>query len=186
MNVINRLIVMVELIVALLIVPAAIVVVLFFFPGIAGILNNLARSLTDSATVFLVQLICVLTLLTVFFIVILLLFLELSTPRAHLFQVQVTDGRVQVTEQAIVQRLEHSIAQIAEIALVKAHVVASKGNAIEAFIELETSPQVNVPQKTQEVIALAKQVLEQQIGLKVAQVRVRLNYSRVQAKSQNA
>lgn len=184
MNVINRLIVMVELIVALLIVPAAIVAVLFFLPSLAGTLNNLARSLTNGATAFLIQMICVLTLLTIFVVVLLLLFLEVSAPRPRHLQIQVTEGHVEVTEQAIVQRLEHSIAQIAEIALVKAHVVASKGNAIEALIELETSPEVNVPQKTQEVIALAKQVLEQQIGLKVAQVRVRLNYSRVQAQSQ--
>ncbi len=184
MNVINRVIVMVELIVALLIVPAAIVAVLFFLPSITGTLNNLTRSLADGATAVLIQMICTLTLLTIFVVVLLLLFLELNAPRVRHLQIQVSEGYVEVTEQAIVQRLEHSISQIAEIALVKAHVLASKGNAIETLIELETSPEVNVPQKTQEVIALAKQVLEQQIGLKVAQVRVRLNYSRVQAKSQ--
>jgi uncharacterized alkaline shock family protein YloU len=48
---------------------------------------------------------------------------------------------------------------------------------VDLFVELETSPEVNVPKKTQEVIAAAKQVMEEQLGLKVGKVQVQLDYS---------
>jgi hypothetical protein len=64
--------------------------------------------------------------------------------------------------------------------------MAKTGTAVDAFIELQTSPDVNVPQKTQEVITTAKQVMEQQMGLAVGKVLVQLNYSRKETKPQGA
>ena len=188
MNFINRLLVMIGLVMAIALAPISIVLVLFFTSGIANTLNNLERSLAGGASTFLIQAICVIIALTVFIVSILLLFLELNRPMArHLRVPQVTDGQVEVTDEAIVQRLEHNIALLADVVSVKPRVAATKkGTAVDAFIELETSPEVNVPQKTQEVIAAAKQVMEQQMGLQVGKIVVQLNYSRKETKPQGA
>ena len=100
---------------------------------------------------------------------------------------QVADGQVEVTDDAIVQRLEHSIGQIADVLRVKPRVTAAnKGKAVNVFVELETTPEVNVPQKTQEVIAVAKQVMEQQMGLTVGKIQVQLDYSRKQTQARSS
>ena len=186
MNLINRLMVMVGLLIGIAVAPIAIVLVLFFTAGLANTANSIGQSLAGGSSAFLIQITCVITARTVFVVSIILLFLELNRPGVrHLRVPQVTDGEVTVTAAVIVQRLEHSISQLADIVLVKPRVAASKkGAAVDAFIELETSPEVNVPQKTQEVIATAKQVMEQQMGLTIGKVVVQLNYSRQKTKSQ--
>lgn len=188
MNFVNRLLVMVGLVIAIAAAPISIVLVLFFTPGLANTLNNIGRTLAGGPSAFLIQVICVITALTVFIVSILLLFLELNRPSVRRLHVsQVTEGQVEVTEEAIIQRLEHSIALLADIVAVKPRVAATKkGKAVDAFIELETNPEVNVPQKTQEVITTAKQVMEQQMGLQVGKVVVQLNYSRKETKAQGA
>jgi uncharacterized alkaline shock family protein YloU len=96
----------------------------------------------------------------------------------HLRVQSVTEGQVEVTTEAITHRLEHAILQIQDVAKVKPRVVsASKGNILDLFVELETSPDVNVPKKTQEVIAVAKQVLESDMGLHVGKVQVQVHHT---------
>ena len=184
MNLINRLLVMVGLLIGIVLAPISIVLVLFFAPGLAYAISNFASNLAGGPSVFLYQMICVITASIVFVISIILLFLELNRPTArHLRVPQVTDGLVEVTDEAIVHRLEHAISQLADIVAVKPRVAANKkGAVVDAFIELETSPEVNVPQKTQEVIVAAKQVMEQQMGLVVGKVAVQLHYSHKEIK----
>ncbi len=188
MNFVNRLFVMIGLVIAIAVAPISIVLMLFFPSQLANAANNLGRTLAGGPSAFLIQAICVIAALTIFIVAILLLFLELNRPSGRRLRVpQVTDGQVEVTEEAIIQRLEHNIALLADIVSVKPRVAATKkGTAVDAFIELETSPEVNVPQKTQEVIATAKQVMEQQMGLQVDKVVVQLNYSRKATKAPGA
>ena len=185
MNFVNRLLVMMGLVIAIAVAPISIVLMLFFPLQLANAANDLGRTLAGGPSAFLIQAICVIGALTIFIIALLFLFLELNRPMArHLRVPQVTEGQVEVTDEAIVQRLEHSIAALADIVSVKPRVAATKkGTAVDAFIELETNPEVNVPQKTQEVIAAAKQVMEQQMGLQVGKVVVQLNYSRHSTKA---
>ena len=186
MNFINRLLVIVELFVLIVLMPIAIVLLLFFLPGIPSAVDAFLRGLTTSANLVLTQLICIGLAALIFGIAIVLLFLELQRPTGRRLRVpQVTDGQVEVTEEAIIQRLEHSVLQVADVLRVKARAAtASKGAAVDLFLEIETSPEVNVPQKTQEVIGVARQVLEQQMGLKVGKVQVRVGHGRVSKKQQ--
>lgn len=187
MNFVNRLLMVLILLAAIVVTPISIVLVLFFRPSIAAFLNNLARGVTEGAGAGMTQLICVGVVLLIFVVAVIMLFLELQRPPARRLRVQqVTDGEVQVTDEAIVQRIEHNVGQLADVLRVKPRVAAAnKGKAVDVYIELETSPEVNVPQKTQEVIAAVKQVMEQQMGLQVNQIQVQLDYSRKQTKIQS-
>ena len=188
MQMLNRLIVMAGLLVGIIFAPISIVLALFFMPALADNVSNLGRGLAGGPSAALIQVICVIAALVIFLVSIILFFLELNRPTArHLRVSQVTDGQVQVMDDAIVQRLEQTLSQIADVITVKPRVVAGKkGATVDAFIELATSSEVNVPQKTQEVIAATKQVMEQQMGLTIGKVTVQLNYAHKDIKKQGA
>lgn len=178
MNFVNRLIVLAQLLLAIALMPILVVILLFFRPGIVDAVNIFMRSLVSGPNAFLVQTICVGLAVLVLLIALLMLFLELQRPSVKRLRVpQVTEGQVQVTTDAIINRLEHTILQIADITRVKPYIVsARKGSVVDLALEVEANPNVNVPQKTQEVIAAANQVLEQQMGLKVGKVQVELHH----------
>lgn len=179
MNLINRLLVIFELLLVLALMPILIVILVFFRPGIVDAIQNTANSFVNGPNSALVQATCVGLAALVFVVAILILFLELQRPAMQHLRVQsVTEGQVEVTTEAITHRLEHAILQIQDVAKVKPRVIsASKGNILDLSIELETSPEVNVPKKTQEVIAVAKQVLESDMGLKVGKVQVQVHHT---------
>ncbi|HEX7594626.1 MAG TPA: alkaline shock response membrane anchor protein AmaP [Anaerolineae bacterium] len=181
MNLINRFLVIVELLIAIALAPILIVVLVFLRGSIVDTVDNFSRGLVSGPNALVIQASCIGLVAFVFVVAILLLFLELQRPSIHRLHVQsVTEGQVEVTADAIMHRLEHAILQIADVTRVKPRVIsASKGNSVDLAIELETSPEVNVPKKTQEVIAAAKQVLEEQMGLQVGKIQVQVNHAQV-------
>jgi hypothetical protein len=114
----------------------------------------------------------------VFVVAILLLFLELQRPATNRLRVQsVTEGQVEVTADAIIHRLQVAVLQVADVTKVTPRVVSASKGTVDLFIALETLPEVNVPKKTAEVIAVSKQVMEEQMGLKVGKVQVQVHHS---------
>lgn len=184
MNVINRLLLIVELLIAIALMPIFIVVLIFLRSTIVDSVDSFARSMVSGPNALLIQAICIGLAAFVFIVAILLLFLELQRPSIHRLRVQsVTDGQVEVTADAIIHRLEHTILQIPEVTKVKPRVVsASRGNSVDLFIELETDPEVNVPKKTAEVIAASKQLMEEQMGLKVGKIQVQVHHTHTKKK----
>ncbi|MBI3740609.1 MAG: hypothetical protein HY257_02485, partial [Chloroflexi bacterium] len=151
--------------------------VLFLKSNVVAFLDTTAKSLASGPNALLIQTTCVSVAVSVFIIAILFLFLELHRPASKRLQIQVADAKVEVTMDAITQRLEAAISDLADVLKVKPHVKASgKSGAVDVFLELETSAQVNVPNKTQEVITAAKQVLEEKMGLKVGKIQVKLDH----------
>ncbi len=180
MNFINRMLVTLQLLLTIALMPILIVVVLFSRQPLVDGVTNLTRGLDSGPNALLTQLICAGLAALVFVIAILILFLELHRPSIKRLKVQeVMGGQVEVTIEAIVHRLEHVISQISDVTRVRPRVVATKkGNVVDLFLEVETAPDVNVPQKTQEIIAAARQVMEERMGLKVGKIEMRLDHSR--------
>jgi len=107
----------------------------------------------------------------------LLLWLEVRRPQARNIQVQeVTGGDARVSIESIVQRLEHNIGRLQDISGVKP-VVAGRGNGVEVMLNLQTAPEIDVPMKTEEVIQVAKDVVENQMGLKLQKVGVEIRHA---------
>jgi hypothetical protein len=180
MNWVNRALIIVELIIAIALMPIVITILIFFRPGLADAVDNLVRSMVSGPNAAMIQTISVGLAALIFVIAILLLFLELQRPSIHRLRVQsVTAGQVEVTADAIIHRLEVAILQIADVTQVKPRVVAASKGTVDLFVELETGPEVNVPKKTEEVIAMAKQVMEEQMGLKVGKVQVQVHHALV-------
>ncbi len=183
MNAVNRVIVIVELVIVLALMPISIVALLFFRSNLVDTTGGLMGGANAAFT----QTICIGGAAVLFVVAILLLFLELQRgPSHHLRVTQVTDGDVEVTPDAMILRLEQAVMQIADVVRVKPRIAAvGRGNAVDVVVELETGLDVNVPKKTQEVIAVVKQVMEEQMGLHVGKIQVHLDHSRVNKKQQS-
>ncbi len=178
MNLVNRLLIIVELIIAIALTPIAIAILIFFRPGLADTIENFMSNMVNGPNAAMIQAISVGLAALIFVVSVLLLFLELQRPSLHRLRVQsVTEGQVEVTADAIIHRLQVAITQIADVTQVKPRVVSASKGTVDLFVELETNPEVNVPKKTEEVIAVAKQVMEEQMGLKVGKVQVQVHHS---------
>lgn len=180
MNFINRMLVTLQMLITIALVPILIVLLLFSRQALVDGVTNVARGLVSGPNALLTQMICAGLAALIFLIAILVLFLELHRPATKRLKVQeVMGGQVEVTVEAIAHRLEHVISQIADVTRVRPRVAATKkGNIVDLFLEVETSPDVNVPQKTQEIIAASRQVMEERMGLKVGKIEMRLDHSR--------
>jgi hypothetical protein len=176
MNVVNRAIAIVVLIVLIIAMP-----VLVFFsvamPGKAtAALSQAATSLQSSVTprhVVVVVVIAVLLLLAS----LLLLWLEIRRTPSRAIQVQqISGGEAKVTIESIVQRLEYNVSRVQDVTSVRP-VVTAKGSGVDVMLNLQTAPEIDVPMKTEEVVQVAKDVVEKQMGLKLQKVTVEIKHA---------
>ncbi|CAG0944997.1 hypothetical protein ANRL1_02054 [Anaerolineae bacterium] len=178
MNLINRMLVILQLLAAIALIPIAVVLLLFYrAPMVDAIAGSIRNVLTGANAVYS-QAVCVGVAIFVFVVSVLLLFLELQRGGGRRLRLQVSEGHAELTEDAIDGRLEQAILRIADVAKVKSRVAARRKNLVDVMLEVETTPEVIVPKKTQEVITAVKQVMEEQLGLQVGKIQVRVDHPR--------
>jgi hypothetical protein len=106
----------------------------------------------------------------------LLLWREARPRRANSVRLQTESGsRATVSLDSISRRLAWNIDQLADVISVQPR-VKPRGNAVDVMLDLETRPETDVPMKTDEVVAVATQVLTDQMGLQVGKVRVNIRH----------
>jgi uncharacterized alkaline shock family protein YloU len=106
-----------------------------------------------------------------------ILWLEVRRPRARTIKVQkVSGGEAELTADSIAQRLEFNIDQLADVVKVKP-VISSGRRGVRVDLELETSPEIEVPMKTEEVQQLTKDIVENRMGLKLESVHVLIRHA---------
>mgnify|MGYP001105900580 CR=1 FL=1 len=111
------------------------------------------------------------------FLLLVLLVLELRRPRRRMVRIK-TQGRgnAQLNVESVTQSLEYRVDELAGVRQVRTH-VSSRGNDVDVALDLDTSPSVNIPALTEQVVALAHDIVEGQLGLKVhGQVRVNIKH----------
>jgi hypothetical protein len=55
--------------------------------------------------------------------------------------------------------------------------ITGRARAVDVDLLLETSPEIDVPMKTEEVLHVTKEVVEDQIGLKLGKVNVKIKHA---------
>ena len=55
--------------------------------------------------------------------------------------------------------------------------VRTRGSAVDVQLDLQTSPDVDIPMKTDEVIALTRDVIQAQMGLQVNKIKVNIEHA---------
>jgi hypothetical protein len=85
-------------------------------------------------------------------------------------------GEAAVTADSISRRLAWYIDQLADVNNVTP-TVRTRGNAVDIDLNLQTAPDVDVPMKTEEVVAVARDVIETQMGLQLNKVKVHIEHA---------
>ncbi len=85
-------------------------------------------------------------------------------------------GEAAVTTDSISGRLAWHIDQLADVVSV-APVVRARGASLDVDLTLQTAPDVDVPMKTEEVVAVTRDVVETQMGLQLNKVTVHIEHT---------
>ena len=85
-------------------------------------------------------------------------------------------GLAEIETNSIGQRLEWHLDQLAEVVSVVPS-VKSRGGSVDILLEVETAPDIDVPMKTDEVVNVTRDIIEQDMGLKIGKLDVRVRYA---------
>lgn len=181
MNLLNRLVIVLELLLAM-----AFSGVLFFFvmvnrkflrDTLGPTLARIAQDQTDLA-----QFVCLGILVLVFAFSLLYLLLQFARPESARMRVESVQGaEVSITADAIVQRLEYEIDSLSDVIKVRPRVSTSGRNKpVDVTMDLLISPEADIATKTQEAMGVARRVLEDRLGLKVGKIQVHLDHAKLQ------
>lgn len=105
----------------------------------------------------------------------LLIILELRRPRRKMVPIRkISGGKAFLLTESVARRLGWYIGRLSDISRITP-MVRARGSGVDVRIDLEIAPQVNVPMKTEEVLAVVREQVEDKMGLKLrrAQVQVR-------------
>jgi hypothetical protein len=174
MNVFNRVVVVLFLI--LLIPILALVILGAAVPGL--VVTPLRQTLAGWETPALnTQVTTILVAAGLLVLDLILLFLEFRRSAPQTVRLSsVAGGQAVLSTTSIEQRLAQAISLVPDVVKVKPTVLGRR-NGVEVVLDLETHPQVDVPAKTDEVVAIARDVVETQIGLRMEKVKVNLRLS---------
>ncbi len=106
-----------------------------------------------------------------------LLWLELRVAGVRRIRVHTEAGsQAAVTADAVSQRLAWHIDQLADVVSVTP-LVRPHGRSVDVVLDLETSPDVDVPMKTDEVVACAKEIIVERMGLQAGRIQVNVSHA---------
>ena len=85
-------------------------------------------------------------------------------------------GEIRVTADSIAKRLAWHLDQLADVITVTP-VVAPKGDTVNVLLDVETSPEIDLPMKTEEIMLVTREIIEQDMGLKLGKLNVNLRHA---------
>lgn len=104
----------------------------------------------------------------------LLLWAELSTMRRRGVRIHTADGgSAELDTNSIGRRLAWHLDQLAEVVTVVPN-VRSRGSAVDIRLEIEAAPDVDIPLKTEEVVQVTREIVEQELGLRMGRLDVHM------------
>ncbi len=179
MNVFNRIVV-----ILLLLVLLALVILVAVFPieaaGYAAQGIEAARAFIANleATYYVLYVAARIALIAGAVILFgLLLWAELRPRRPKAVRVQTDAGsQATVTTDSVARRLSWHIDQLADVISVTPQVTAH-GKSVDVLLDLETSPEIDVPMKTDEVVGVAREVITERMGMQLGKIQVRIKHA---------
>lgn len=106
-----------------------------------------------------------------------MIWLELRRPRKKTIRVQkLTGGEAHITIESIEQRLAYNLDQLPDVIKV-APTITSRSRGVDVSLVLETSPEIDVPMKTDEVLEVTREVIGERMGLKLGKVEVKIKHA---------
>jgi len=106
-----------------------------------------------------------------------LLWLELRRPRKKSIRAQkVAGGEAHIATNSIEQRLEYNIDQLPDVIKVSPR-ITGRPRGVDVDLLLETSPDIDVPMKTEEVLQVTREVIVERMGLKLGKVQIQIKHA---------
>ena len=100
-------------------------------------------------------------------ILLILLWLEVRSPRRKTVRISTKgNGDAQLGVHSVAQSLEYRIDELAGVRKVVSRIV-SRGKDVEVYLDLDTSPSVNIPVLTDQIVDLVHDIVEGQLGIKI-------------------
>jgi hypothetical protein len=107
----------------------------------------------------------------------LVLYLEVRRPaRKRVKLEKISGGQVELAVESIEQRLKYHVDQLADVVEVIPK-VKPRRNSIDVELDLETTPDIDVPMKTEEVCEVARDVVEAKMGLRLRKIKVNIKHT---------
>jgi len=172
MNLFNKVVTILLFLALMILVPLALILPQPILGGAQQILASVSASITTFQRV-----IFLLVGIIVFIICGLVLYLEFRRPsRKRAVLEKTPGGEVEVALDSIAQRLEYRIDQLADVVRVTPEIKPRRKD-IDLELNLETTPDVDVPMKAEEVRQVAREVVEERMGLKLRKVKVNIRHA---------
>ena len=103
--------------------------------------------------------------------------MELLSRSRRTVRIRTADGGLaNIETNSVGQRLAWNLDQLAEVVSVVPS-VKSRGGSVDISLEVETAPDIDVPMKTDEVVEATRDIVEQDMGLKIGKLDVRVRYA---------
>ncbi len=172
MKIVNRAVVILEILLLMVLLIVAAVVPNTVLSQIAHTAERAqnALELDWPRSYFLFLLVAV----PLIFVLVLLLWLEIRPETSNKVLVRGKDGtQTEVGTTSVAESLRHHIDEIDDVFKVKATVRGKRGG-VDILFDLETTPEIDIPAKMDEVSRAARNLIEGKMGLKVADIRVRV------------
>jgi hypothetical protein len=110
-------------------------------------------------------------------ICLLFLWLELRRPRKKTIRAQKMEGgEAHIAIDSIAQRLAYNIDKLPDVVKVSPH-ITERSRSVDVDLLLETSPDIDVPMKTEEVLQVTREVIADRMGLKLGKVQVKIKHA---------
>ncbi len=170
MNTFNRFVMILVILVAFVVLTIGLAIPVETLTVVKAVVDNTLHALGRIRPVFILpfRALLVLCVVAVDVLLIGLLMFEVRGPARHTIRVQkVGGGIVAVTTEALAERLQYHLDQLADVISVKAKVIP-RGQSVDLDMDVRTSADVNVPEKAEQVLEVARQVVEDKMGLKLA------------------
>jgi hypothetical protein len=107
----------------------------------------------------------------------LLLWLQVRRPRRKTIRAQkLAGGEARITVDSIAQRLAYNIDQLPDVVKVTPR-ISGRGQGVDIDLLLETTPDIDVPMKTAEVMEVTREVIVERMGLKLGKVNVQIKHA---------
>ena len=106
-----------------------------------------------------------------------LIWLELRRRRPRAIRVRsISGGQAELSVDSVARRLERNISQLEGVTSIQPNVWGRRGG-VEVELDLETSPEIDVPTKTEEVYQVTREAVEDKMGLKLRKVMVNIKHA---------
>jgi len=114
------------------------------------------------------------------FVAILLLILEFRRPQQYMVKVQqASGGTVELSVESVADSLRYHISQVPGVKAGEPF-VTSRGSSVRVMLDLELDSDLEVPAKSEEVLQLARELVETRLGLKLASIKVHIRQTAFQ------